>query len=95
MELTYIGPNPGVIGVVPLPEGWPAANHDEPDPLVAAVKLTTEMYRERREDDGPEPCYDELAALSAPGSSDVTQLVTPLGGVSQDASGDESSESGE
>lgn len=38
-RLTYVGPDPAVNGVVPLPEGWPAMDHDEPDSDIAAAKL--------------------------------------------------------
>lgn len=47
MELVYIGGHPGM-GAIPLPQGWPAANHDEPDADVAAEKVATGMYRYAR-----------------------------------------------
>ena len=37
MRLLYIGPPS--FGTAPLPEGWPAADHDEPDPAARAAKL--------------------------------------------------------
>lgn len=37
MKLYYIGPPPQ--GVVPLPEGWCACDHDEPDAEIAKEKL--------------------------------------------------------
>ena len=47
MQLAYTGPNPeAVIGALPLPEGWEAANHDEPDAAVAAAKVASGFYRE-------------------------------------------------
>lgn len=38
-----MGPVAG-LGAIPLPEGWPAEDHDEPDDRVAAAKLATGMY---------------------------------------------------
>ena len=48
MELIYIGPDPVVVGVVPCPEGWPAAPHDEPDKVLAAEKVASGLYREHK-----------------------------------------------
>lgn len=45
MRLTYIGP-PVVDGLVPLPEGWPAATHHELDEDRAEEKLASGFYRE-------------------------------------------------
>jgi hypothetical protein len=45
MRLTYTGPS-GPDTTLPLPEGWPAADHDEPDEAVAAAKLASGLYRE-------------------------------------------------
>ena len=39
MKLRYIGPERSHGGSLPLPEGWPAADHDEPDAALAAEKL--------------------------------------------------------
>lgn len=44
MELKYIGPDPAVVGIVPLPEGWPAADGDEPDAALAAEKIASGNY---------------------------------------------------
>lgn len=41
-RLKYVGPE--ARGFVPLPEGWPAADHDEPDEAVRAEKLASQMY---------------------------------------------------
>ena len=41
--LHYIGPAP-VLGVVPLPEGWPALDHEEPDADLRAKKLSSGLY---------------------------------------------------
>lgn len=46
MRLIYTGETIDQAGVVPLPEGWPAADHDEPDRAIAAAKLTSGVYRE-------------------------------------------------
>lgn len=42
--LRYVGPDPATTGVVPLPEGWPAADHDEPNPDRYAAKVASGMY---------------------------------------------------
>lgn len=42
MKLRYTGPVPD--GVVLLPEGMPAADHDEPDATIAKAKLATGKY---------------------------------------------------
>lgn len=67
--LTYIGPDPAVVGVVPLPEGWPAANHDESRPEVLAEKLASGRYRAWRADDGDEPRYNEAQPAPAPAAT--------------------------
>lgn len=41
--LRYIGPEPGV-SALPLPEGWPATDHDEPDEALRKEKLASRMY---------------------------------------------------
>lgn len=46
MRLEYLGPDPNDLEVVPLPEGWPAASHDEPDAEVAAAKVASGAYRD-------------------------------------------------
>jgi hypothetical protein len=45
MRLTYTGPS-GPDTTLPLPEGWVAADHDEPDEAAAAAKLASGLYRE-------------------------------------------------
>lgn len=47
MRLHYLGPKPAIDAALPLPEGWPAADHDEPDPAIAAAKLASGLYAER------------------------------------------------
>lgn len=42
--LRYVGPAPAEVGIVPLPEGWPAADHSEPDLALLAEKLASGMY---------------------------------------------------
>lgn len=44
MRLMYIGPDPAVVGIVPLPEGWPAFDHDEADDSLAAEKVASGSY---------------------------------------------------
>lgn len=44
MRLVYIGPNPATVGIVPLPEGWPALDHEEPDEALAAEKVESGSY---------------------------------------------------
>ncbi len=58
-NLTYIGADPAVVGVVPLPENWPAANHEEPDAAIFAEKIAHGSYRTWRTTDGDEPQYNE------------------------------------
>lgn len=48
MRLEYVGPAPAPGAAVPLPEGWPAADHDEPDRQAAAAKLASGLYRRPR-----------------------------------------------
>lgn len=43
--LRYVGPEPHEVGVVPLPEGWPAADHEEPDAAKRAEKLAHRQYQ--------------------------------------------------
>lgn len=43
-RLRYTGPDPAEVGVVPLPEGWPAVDHDEPDAAQRAAKLASGAY---------------------------------------------------
>lgn len=52
MQLRYIGPVPETVGGVPLPEGWPAADHEEPDEEIAAAKLEFRLKGSRVADDG-------------------------------------------
>lgn len=52
--MRYAGPEPN--GLVPLPEGWPAADHDEQDEAVRAEKLASGMYDiERAEEETHAP----------------------------------------
>lgn len=44
-RLTYVGPDPAVVGVVPLPEGWPAADHEELNEALAAEKVASGYYK--------------------------------------------------
>lgn len=44
-RLTYVGPDPAVVGLVPLPEGWPAADHEENDQALAAEKIASGYYK--------------------------------------------------
>lgn len=43
MKLLYNGHK---MGAVPLPEGWPAADHEEPDPSLAKAKVDSGAYKE-------------------------------------------------
>lgn len=43
--LRYVGPEPASVGVVPLPEGWPAADHEESDDALRAEKLGHRQYQ--------------------------------------------------
>ena len=53
MELVYIGPNPAEVGIVPCPEGWPAADHSEPDEALAAEKVASGLYKKHRKPEAP------------------------------------------
>lgn len=44
MQLKYIGPQ-AKGGVLPLPEGWLAGDHDEPDEALAAEKVKSGNYQ--------------------------------------------------
>lgn len=46
MDLIYIGPSPAEVGIVPCPEGWPAADHVEQDAGLAAEKVASGLYEE-------------------------------------------------
>lgn len=43
-KLRYIGADPAEVGVVPLPEGWPAADHEEADETLGAAKVESGSY---------------------------------------------------
>ncbi len=45
-KLRYIGPGPGA-GALPLPEGWLAGDHDEPDEARATAKVASGLYEEQ------------------------------------------------
>lgn len=45
MRLSYCGPDIPAGSAIPLPEGWPAADHDEPDAAVAEAKVASGNYR--------------------------------------------------
>lgn len=44
MKLRYIGKTIDQVGVVPLPEGWPAEDHDELDAEVGKAKVRFGAY---------------------------------------------------
>lgn len=49
MDLQYTGPSFDESGgIVPLPEGWPAFDHDEPDAALARAKVASGKYRAKR-----------------------------------------------
>ena len=43
-QLKYIGPDPAVLGMVPLPEGWGAFDHEDQDEERAAEKVASGNY---------------------------------------------------
>lgn len=43
--LLYIGPDPAVVGIVPLPEGWPAEDHTDGVDERYAAKVASGMYK--------------------------------------------------
>jgi len=44
-KLIYTGKTIDEVFVVPLPEGWPAQDQDEPDPDLAAEKVASGSYK--------------------------------------------------
>jgi len=44
MDLIYVGKPVPVGSALPLPEGWTAENHNEPDTAVAKAKLASGLY---------------------------------------------------
>lgn len=91
MQLRYIGPGPETVGGVPLPEGWPAADHEEPDEEIAAAKLELRLKGSRVADDGTvwtvlgAPAYTRGAAgdevtLSGTGDTAATAAAADAGG---------------
>lgn len=49
MRLIYTGPRPELVtGALPLPEGWPAYDHDEPDAERAKLKLASRLYEREK-----------------------------------------------
>lgn len=56
MRLKYVGISPADNGgIVPLPEGWPAADHDEDDEALAAEKLASGKYQQDKSAPPAEP----------------------------------------
>lgn len=44
MRLRYIGPEVPIGAALPLPQGWDAADHDEPDEATADAKVASGLY---------------------------------------------------
>jgi hypothetical protein len=65
VKLRYIGPTPGPNSAIPLPEGWPAYDHDEPDPVLAEAKLALRMHLPGEEKG--KPTGGPLYAAAVPG----------------------------
>lgn len=55
MRLTYCGPDIPAGSAIPLPEGWPAADHDESDAAVAEAKVASGNYRSEESAVAPRP----------------------------------------
>lgn len=45
VELVYCGPIPAPGTGIPLPEGWPMADHAEPDAALAKEKVASGLYK--------------------------------------------------
>ena len=46
MKLIYTGPPPDPAGgALPLPEGWTAQDHDEPDTATASAKVESGLFK--------------------------------------------------
>jgi hypothetical protein len=54
MKLTYCGPEIVPMGGIPLPEGWPSADHDEPDEALAEEKIASGNYKAADSHDEPD-----------------------------------------
>ena len=55
MKLIYTGPPPDPAGgALPLPEGWTAADGDEPDTATASAKVESGLFK-RAAKPGPAP----------------------------------------
>ena len=65
MQLEYIGPSPGELGMVPLPEGWPASDHAEPHPGISVIKLAFRFSEARCKGWGGKPAYQKPAPAAA------------------------------
>ena len=59
-DLRYIGPLPEDVGVVPLPQGWPAADHIDNDEERVIEKLESGNYEvvDGAPDEAVEPSDD-------------------------------------
>jgi len=53
MELIYTGKPVPVGSALPLPEGWPAETHIEPDTAVAKAKLASGLYAVKAKKETP------------------------------------------
>lgn len=76
MKLTYCGPDIPAGSAIPLPEGWPAADHDEPDAAVAEAKVASGNYRSEDSAFVPRPFRSKAKPSAeetpAPTQEDVT-----------------------
>lgn len=65
MELRYVGPRRKAGSAIPLPEGWPAADHVEPDAARAEAKVRSGRYRYQSP---PAPVHEAPKGNDKPGS---------------------------
>lgn len=67
MRLVYVGPDPAIVGVVPLPEGWPAFDHEETDQARASEKVASGSYVPAEPFEATEPVDPDQTATPPQG----------------------------
>ena len=73
--LKYVGPNTFDGSAVPLPQGWPAAEHFEPDEELAKEKLAFRVKRGRINKDGQSELAPGEAAYELEKKSEASAEV--------------------
>lgn len=80
MKLTYCGPEIAPMGGVPLPEGWPAADHDEPDEALAKEKVASGNYKAAESHDEPGEALASNYTAADPPQADASwaPIIKPV-----------------